>query len=510
MADDPANAAAAPAAADGDDPPPPDAPDAPAAAPARSPKRSPKRRPTAAAAKLRAAAGRAVAASHGRLNSMLDQLADQMAAEVKEKDSGRRDSEVLLTPARRREQEKAAAAASDPAAAAAAAAQASLTDVAANMDWHQMSGNVDATVSDEGGINITSVAVAMNWHQMSGNVRTGETEWPDGIPEPKHAVLRSSLWKTKLYAAMYLKEEGEKLSAERDAEKQHALEEARAARNFAATRGTQRRSSSAPSVKVGPKDFFFGTQLGEGAYARVVHARRKVTHEEYAVKIMEKAFIKREKKVSFVMMEKNVLRRIAHPHIVKLYFTFQDKNPGNLYMVMDLCYGELQHLIEHHAAAQSAAGNPDHALTLHDAQFYVAEIVEALAYLHGCRIVHRDLKPENILLDFQGHVKVADFGTALDEARAQGNDDTAFCGTAQYVSPEVLEDRQANKGCDLWALGCIVFQVRRYWRLATVVFAAAPVVVQVKYHSHSRFPALPVNPNSASWAAHNFRGPTST
>ena len=65
----------------------------------------------------------------------------------------------------------------------------------------------------------------------------------------------------------------------------------------------------------------------------------------------------------------------------------------------------------------------------------------------------------NILLDYNGHVKVADFGTALDETKREQGADNVFCGTAQYVSPEVLEDRPANKGCDLWALGCIAYQV---------------------------------------------------
>lgn len=86
-----------------------------------------------------------------------------------------------------------------------------------------------------------------------------------------------------------------------------------------------------------PCDFMFGTTLGEGAYARVVHGQKKSTGEEYAIKIMEKRFIKREDKVKFVMMEKQVFSRVSHPHIVKLYYTFQDDN--YLYMVMELCTG---------------------------------------------------------------------------------------------------------------------------------------------------------------------------
>eukprot|EP00946_MAST-07B_sp_MAST-7B-sp1_P003983 g3983.t1 len=235
-----------------------------------------------------------------------------------------------------------------------------------------------------------------------------------------------------------------------------------AANRFQSKRGGPRRgtSASSPAVRVGRKDFWFGSELGSGAFARVVHAKRKRTGEEYAVKIMEKSFIKKHKKVKFVMMEKNVLSKLSHPHIVKLYFTFQDSEPGNLYMVMDLCYGELLHYINYCANKQlESKGIEDRALTDIDTQFYAAEIVEALEYLHSLKIVHRDLKPENILLDYDGHVKIADFGTALDGSKAKpGEEDLVFCGTAQYVSPEVLEDQPATVASDLWAVGCIVFQ----------------------------------------------------
>lgn len=222
------------------------------------------------------------------------------------------------------------------------------------------------------------------------------------------------------------------------------------------------KSASAPAVRVGRKDFFFGKELGSGAFARVVHAKRKITGEEYAVKIMEKAFIKKHRKVKYVMMEKNVLSKLSHPHIVKLYFTFQDKNPGNLYMVVDLCYSELLHYINYCAHEQlSTRKIHDRALSMRNAQFYMAEIIEGLEFLHSRKIIHRDLKPENILLDRDGHIKIADFGTALDKSNrlSSTDDELMFCGTAQFVSPEVLEDRPATEGSDLWAIGCILFQV---------------------------------------------------
>ena len=286
----------------------------------------------------------------------------------------------------------------------------------------------ELTVSENSG---ASDFIPHSWEAISGNNDFDQTEWPDHISKPnKTSFLQppspstSNSRKSKLLSPQKTK---------------------------------TKRASTAPAVRVGPASFMFGQQLGEGAYGRVVHAKRKDTNEQFAVKVMEKNFIKREKKVSFVMQEKNILSRLSHRNIVKLYFTFQDTD--NVYMVMSLCYGELLHYIDHRANQEEAKDAKDVALTLSETQFYAAEIAEALEFLHANSVVHRDLKPENILLDYNGHVKVADFGTALDETKSDVNTSTAFCGTAQYVSPEVLEDRPATKGCDLWALGCIVFQV---------------------------------------------------
>ena len=84
--------------------------------------------------------------------------------------------------------------------------------------------------------------------------------------------------------------------------------------------------------------------------------------------------------------------------------------------------------------------------------------MQVLEYMHSKDVVHRDLKPENILLTKEGHLKIADFGTAKDENDKSGRHNT-FCGTAEYVSPEVLRDQEAGKGVDLWALGVVVYQL---------------------------------------------------
>jgi len=107
-------------------------------------------------------------------------------------------------------------------------------------------------------------------------------------------------------------------------------------------------------------------------------------------------------------------------------------------------------------------------------RFYSGEILRALEHLHDMNIMHRDLKPENILLDQNMHIKVADFGCSkiLDQAGDNGMEDkpvgndkcprqrsNSFVGTAQYVSPELLSEQKTLPTSDLWALGCIIYQM---------------------------------------------------
>eukprot|EP01032_Pedospumella_encystans_P024555 gene24555-27770_t len=174
---------------------------------------------------------------------------------------------------------------------------------------------------------------------------------------------------------------------------------------------------------------------------------------------MEKVHIKRENKVKQVMKERQILAILSHPFIVKFYFSFQDA--GYLYMAMDLAPGgELLSLITAKQNEKLDAGIENEACDLATTQFYMAEIIEAVEYLHSRKIIHRDLKPENVLLSATGHVKVTDFGTSTIEDDQSSSPRNSFVGTQDYVSPEVLSgEKVATKACDLWALGCMVYQM---------------------------------------------------
>lgn len=218
------------------------------------------------------------------------------------------------------------------------------------------------------------------------------------------------------------------------------------------------------SVKKGVKDFKFDRVLGEGSYSTVFLATDKTNNKEYAVKVLEKKHIIKEKKIKYVNIEKNTLNRLTeHPGIVRLYYTFQDET--SLYYVLDFCSGgELLGVLKR-------TGTFDVECT----RFYGAQILDAIEYMHSRGVIHRDLKPENVLLDDNMHVKITDFGTAKllpdpreppkppsEEAKLDDDDEeraASFVGTAEYVSPELLTDKSAGKPSDLWAYGCIIYQL---------------------------------------------------
>lgn len=187
------------------------------------------------------------------------------------------------------------------------------------------------------------------------------------------------------------------------------------------------------------------------------------TGKRYATKVIQKKLLAKENKIKTVGIEKKVLNLMNHPNIISLFCTFQDKE--NLYFVLELAPGgEMFQILSKHGP-----------LSLEAAQFYIAELVLALEYMHSLGIIHRDLKPENILLSRWMHTLVTDFGTAKyddpNETQEQLNNVSksstsgyaqkrkgTFCGTAEYVSPEILLDGNVTMACDLWALGCILYQ----------------------------------------------------
>ncbi|XP_063243207.1 3-phosphoinositide-dependent protein kinase 1 isoform X2 [Bacillus rossius redtenbacheri] len=214
--------------------------------------------------------------------------------------------------------------------------------------------------------------------------------------------------------------------------------------------------------KMTPKDYVFGKVIGEGSFSTVYLAMDIHTNKEYAIKVCDKRHIMREKKAKYVKREKEVLHMLSSnvkptaPFFVKLYCTFQDVD--RLYFV--LSYAKNGELLPH----INKVGSFDVTCT----RFYAGEVLLAMEHLHSLGVIHRDLKPENILLDDKMHILITDFGSSkiLSEETEQTNTGepqprrrNSFVGTAQYVSPELLTDKFASKSADLWALGCLVYQM---------------------------------------------------
>lgn len=211
----------------------------------------------------------------------------------------------------------------------------------------------------------------------------------------------------------------------------------------------------APQEQFNIQDFELGKIYGVGSYSKVVRAKKKDTGNVYALKIMDKKFITKENKISYVKLERIVLDQLDHHGIIRIFFTFQDTY--SLYMALECCEGgELFDQITRKGR-----------LSEDEARFYAAEVVDALEYIHGVGLIHRDIKPENLLLTSDGHVKIADFGSVKPTKDSQitvlptATNDKActFVGTAAYVPPEVLNSSPATFGNDLWALGCTLYQM---------------------------------------------------
>ncbi|XP_017854449.1 cGMP-dependent protein kinase, isozyme 2 forms cD5/T2 isoform X2 [Drosophila busckii] len=186
--------------------------------------------------------------------------------------------------------------------------------------------------------------------------------------------------------------------------------------------------------------------LGVGGFGRVelVQANGD-SSRSFALKQMKKSQIVETRQQQHIMSEKEIMGEANCQFIVKLFKTFKDKK--YLYMLMESCLGgELWTILRD-------KGNFDDATT----RFYTACVVEAFDYLHSRNIIYRDLKPENLLLDEKGYVKLVDFGFA--KKLQTGRKTWTFCGTPEYVAPEVILNRGHDISADYWSLGVLMFEL---------------------------------------------------
>jgi len=193
-------------------------------------------------------------------------------------------------------------------------------------------------------------------------------------------------------------------------------------------------------------DFKILSVIGRGFYGKVMLVRKKDTGELFAIKSVRKSNLTKSNKVHTIMTERDILIKSHFEFIISLRYAFQ--TDSKFYFVLEFASGgELFHLLE--------ATGP---LSVSDTRLYIAEIALALQYLHSIGVIYRDLKLENVLIAYDGHVKLTDFGLSK-ELLSDDSTTSTFCGTTEYLAPEVIRRQPYSYMVDWWSLGILTYEI---------------------------------------------------
>lgn len=225
---------------------------------------------------------------------------------------------------------------------------------------------------------------------------------------------------------------------------------------------TQRKGSadkSIPHTRLEEEDMIWetyesGEKLGQGAFGKVYQVRHKTTNELWAMKCINKEKAG-SSAIKLLEREVAILKKVSHPNIIQLNEVFETAK--RMFLVMELCAGgELADALKEKKYFMEG-----------DVKVITKELASAIAYLHKSDIVHRDLKLENILVskfpdatnpEDRLQIKVTDFGLSITKSGV-GHDNMMqdFCGTPNYMAPEIIDNKTYSQQCDVWALGVIVY-----------------------------------------------------
>lgn len=211
---------------------------------------------------------------------------------------------------------------------------------------------------------------------------------------------------------------------------------------------SQRMSASAEALLCRPwrtEDFALGRPLGKGKFGNVYFARQRATNAPVALKVLLKAPLCAARQYQMLRREVELQSRLRHRNIVRLLGYFQDER--RVLLVLEYVPADLFRQLGRQAGVVAEA----------TCRLYARDLAAALAYMHARFVIHRDVKPENVLVAEDGALKLADFGAAV-HAPAPHDTRRTFCGTAEYVAPELLRGLY-DRRVDDWALGVLLFEL---------------------------------------------------
>ncbi|GAA5977270.1 hypothetical protein JCM10908_004916 [Rhodotorula pacifica] len=231
---------------------------------------------------------------------------------------------------------------------------------------------------------------------------------------------------------------------ERDAERKSSVPVGGEAARLLALDSSSAGGSHRATVPFSLASFEIGRPLGKGKFGRVYMARTKSEpHYIVALKCLHKEELVKNKVEKQVRREIEIQSHLAHPNILRLHGYFHDEK--RIFLIIEFAgRGELYKQL-------SKVGRFNEKRSSR----YIAQMADALAYLHKKHVMHRDIKPENILIGINGELKIGDFGWSV---HAPSNRRNTLCGTLDYLPPEMVENREHTDKVDLWALGVLTYE----------------------------------------------------
>lgn len=201
-----------------------------------------------------------------------------------------------------------------------------------------------------------------------------------------------------------------------------------------------------PGKKISLDDFKLLKVIGRGSFGKVYLVRKKDDGLPYAMKILRKDQLIKKNLLVKTQAERDILEKIKNPYIVGLHYAFQSET--KLYFFIDFLNG----------GEMFTYLRKERQFSERRAKIYAAEMVDAIGCLHQNNIIYRDLKPENVLLDAEGHIRITDFGLSKQNV---GKDDKtySFCGTPEYLAPEIIKGTGHARGADWWSLGALLYEM---------------------------------------------------